>query len=956
MAYEKPVLKISFCFNPLKLKDFLSAFEILKITKTKAETKYTYEKITTDVIQLFRRSFPIEVNTVLDNFTYESLKFQASEHTKFFKKQKSGASLEQYLSKAMNRDLQKYFIELANVQDSIAIYHKTINSKTNNLLTAPCKFSDIKPKIWFEVIKLIDGSLSVLCWVNIEDKEVELSHFNRNNFLLEYGNVYYFLSAADAQILDWLQETKPERYGKNPAQFTSHIIKQLELKYLVKKEGVFEKKVIEVEPVNCILLSEINSGSFLMLTPQWKYEDVLLEGEFKDEHEITIAGELYCIKRSKEKEEEFVNTIKGLHPNFTKQFSGYFYLPFEEAKKKNWFLKTYHKLLDENVELIGMDMLRHFRYSQHAVKTDLLNIKTTDFLIEADIEISFGDEKVNPNEIQKILYNNQKNILLKDNSIGVLDDEWITNYSAVIKHSKIEKGRISFPQWLLISAREIAQLQELKLVIDVNWWQKWQQWQDVNQTVYEVPKIVQATLRPYQQKGYEWMKLLSEIHAGVCLADDMGLGKTLQTICFLASQFEQQPDAKFIIVCPGSLIYNWQQELQKFCPSLTSFVYYGNNRKMDDFIAQKSSVLITAYSTLRADVDKLKNVFWNTIVLDESHNIKTLYAQATKAVYQVIAKHKIALSGTPIINNTFDLYAQLNYLLPGFLGSQEFFRKEYVLPIDRNKNTEKIEALHKLTNPFILRRTKAQVAKDLPEKTELVLWCEMEESQQEVYDSVKESIRKSVFLNIKNEGLNKSKLSVLQGIIKLRQVCCSPLLLKEELTGNIPSVKIDVLLDELMNNLSNNKVLVFSQFKEMLHLIAARLEENNISFFHFDGDTKLEERRDLVAKFQEEQDTTNVFLMSLKTGNAGITLTAADYVFLVDPWWNAAIEQQAIDRTHRIGQTKNVFAYKMICRNTIEEKIIEIQQRKQVTSDALISEEDGFVKNLTQDDIAYLFE
>ena len=665
---------------------------------------------------------------------------------------------------------------------------------------------------------------------------------------------------------------------------------------------------------------------------------------------------MYCIKRSKEKEEEFVNTIKGLHPNFTKQFSGYFYLPFEEAKKKNWFLKTYHKLLDENVELIGMDMLRYFRYSQHAVKTDLLNIKTTDFLIEADIEISFGDEKVNPNEIQKILYNNQKNILLKDNSIGVLDDEWITNYSAVIKHSKIEKGRISFPQWLLISAREIAQLQELKLVIDVNWWQKWQQWQDVNQTVYEVPKIVQATLRPYQQKGYEWMKLLSEIHAGVCLADDMGLGKTLQTICFLASQFEQQPDAKFIIVCPGSLIYNWQQELQKFCPSLTSFVYYGNNRKMDDFMAQKSSVLITAYSTLRADVDKLKNVFWNTIVLDESHNIKTLYAQATKAVYQVIAKHKIALSGTPIINNTFDLYAQLNYLLPGFLGSQEFFRKEYVLPIDRNKNTEKIEALHKLTNPFILRRTKAQVAKDLPEKTELVLWCEMEESQQEVYDSVKESIRKSVFLNIKNEGLNKSKLSVLQGIIKLRQVCCSPLLLKEELTGNIPSVKIDVLLDELMNNLSNNKVLVFSQFKEMLHLIAARLQENNISFFHFDGDTKLEERRDLVAKFQEEQDTTNVFLMSLKTGNAGITLTAADYVFLVDPWWNAAIEQQAIDRTHRIGQTKNVFAYKMICRNTIEEKIIEIQQRKQVTSDALIREEDGFVKNLTQDDIAYLFE
>jgi len=343
-------------------------------------------------------------------------------------------------------------------------------------------------------------------------------------------------------------------------------------------------------------------------------------------------------------------------------------------------------------------------------------------------------------------------------------------------------------------------------------------------------------------------------------------------------------------------------------------------------------------------------------VLDESHNIKTLYAQTTKAVYQIIAKHKIALSGTPIINNTFDLYAQLNYLLPGFLGSQEFFRKEYVLPIDRNKNTDKIEALQRLTNPFILRRTKAQVATDLPEKTELVLWCEMEEAQQEVYNTVKDSIRKSVFLNIKNEGLNKSKLSVLQGIIKLRQVCCSPLLLKDDLNAHAPSVKIEVLVDELLNNLSNNKVLVFSQFKEMLHLIAAQLQEHHIPFYHFDGDTKVEERRDLVEQFQAEDNTTNVFLMSLKTGNAGITLTAADYVFLVDPWWNAAIEQQAIDRTHRIGQTKNVFAYKMICRNTIEEKIIDIQNRKKTTSDALISEEEGFVKNLTQEDIAYLFE
>lgn len=960
MPKEKPVSKIAFCFNPSKIEGIKSAFHFLKIIKSKSGVEYLYEKIDFYTIDQYRKYFSVETRKAIDSFSEENIHFQQTQHAKLFKKQQSGAALEPYLHKKIQQDLYHYFSALISLQDELTIYHKTINPNTKNTLVAPCKFSEQKPSLSFEVVKLIDNSLSILCNVHIDEKSVELSLFNRNSFLLEYGNIYYLLSSTDTQTLNWLQKIKPEKFGKQPTAFTQQIITPLEQRYTVRKDNIFQRKIIEVAPVNCIYLSEINSGSFLMLTPQWKYEDILIEGEFKEEHELTINGELYCIKRDKVAEQHFTDTIIALHINFVKQLNGYYYLSFEEAKKKNWFLKIYHQLLENNVELIGMDMLRHFRYSQFAIETELSEIKTIDNLVEASIKISFGDEIVNPVEIQKVLYNNQKNILLKDNSIGILDDDWLANYGAVIKHSKIDKSakqdKIRIPQWLLVSAKEIAQLQSLKFVINKDWWQQWNDWQDIDKTIYTIPESINATLRPYQQKGYEWMRLLAEINAGICLADDMGLGKTLQTICFMAAQFEKNKSKKFIIVCPGSLLYNWQNEIQKFCPSLKTFIYYANNRKIEDFMQQECNVLITAYSTLRADIDKLKNVFWNTIVLDESHHIKSLYAQTTKAVYEIIAKHKIALSGTPIINNTFDLYAQLNYLLPGFLGTQEFFKKEYVLPIDRNKNAEKMEALQKLTNPFILRRTKKQVATDLPEKTELVLWCEMEEAQQEIYNEIKDSIRKSVFLNIKNDGLNKSKLSVLQGIIKLRQVCCSPLLLKDEMIPKSSAIKIDLLLDELQNNLSNNKVLVFSQFKEMLHLIAAALQENNITYYHFDGDTKVEDRMDLVAKFQEENNSTNVFLMSLKTGNAGINLTAADYVFLVDPWWNAAIEQQAIDRTHRIGQTKNVFAYKMICRNTIEEKIIEIQQRKQITSDALISEEDGFVKNLTQEDIAYLFE
>ena len=956
MAQEKATVKFAFCFTASKLNTGSDAFELIKITKTKTKTEYAAQPIEMAFLELIARSISVNVRRVLENFTLDNLHLRVSEHTKFVKRQKMGISVDVYLAKAIQKDIQAYFKELTSIQHEISIYHKIKNPKTENILTAPCSFSESVPKLSFEVIKQSANNLSLQCYVTIEDKKQALSQYNRNGFLLEQTNKYYLLSIIDTLTLDGIDKLEISKYNNDSTAFIQNVVHPLEQRYTVDKCNAIERKSIHSKPENCIYLSEINSGSFLMLTPQWKYDEVLVEGEYKAEHETTIGGEVYCVYRDKEAEAAFLSFIKELHPNFSKQFNGYFFLSFEDAKKKNWFLKCYHQLLAQNIELIGMDMLGNFRYSQHAIHSEFTNIKATDYLVEAVLKVSFGQEQVNLVELQKVIQNHQKSILLSDNSIGMLEDEWLENYGALLRHAKIEKDKISFPQWLLVSAKEIAALQALKFIINENWWQKWTTWQDINSNLYDVPKTVNATLRPYQHKGYEWMRLLSEINAGICLADDMGLGKTLQTICFLAAQLEQHPTARFIIVCPGSLMYNWQLELQKFFPACKSFIYYANNRKFEEFLSNDYTVLITPYSTLRVDIEKLKNVFWNTIVLDESHNIKTLYAQTTKAVYQIIAKNRIALSGTPIINNTFDLYSQLNYLLPGFLGTQDFFKKEYVLPIDRDRNKDKISALNKLTQPFILRRTKAQVATDLPAKTELVLWCEMDSIQREIYDTIKNKIRRSVFLNIKNDGFNKSKLSVLQGIIKLRQACCSPVLLKDETLPASTSIKIEVLLDEIQNNLSGNKVLVFSQFKEMLHLIAKELNEKQISYFHFDGDTKVEDRMDLVSTFQEENNTTNVFLMSLKTGNAGITLTAADYVFLVDPWWNTAIEQQAIDRTHRIGQTKNVFAYKMICKDSIEEKIIEIQQRKQITSEGLINEEENFVKNLTQEDISYLFE
>jgi SNF2 family DNA or RNA helicase len=469
-----------------------------------------------------------------------------------------------------------------------------------------------------------------------------------------------------------------------------------------------------------------------------------------------------------------------------------------------------------------------------------------------------------------------------------------------------------------------------------------------------VPASIQATLRPYQQKGFEWLKMLSAINAGACLADDMGLGKTLQTICFIADRLEQVKEGMTLIVCPSSLIYNWQQEVAKFAPHLRSYIHHGAARNISSINVETMDVCITSYGTMRSDIEQLSAIVFDVAVIDESHNIKNPSAQSTRAIYQLQVRSRIALSGTPVMNNTFDLYSQLEFLLPGMFGSKEFFKREYADAIDRDRNEEKIAALQKLTAPFILRRTKEQVAKDLPEKTETVLWCNMNASQKEMYEGIKENIKSNLFLNIKTEGLGKSKLAVLQGIMKLKQVCSSPLLLpaEEQTTGH--SVKTEMLLEELAN-LGNHKVLVFSQFTKMLNLLAESFTKKGISFYQLDGSTPPRQRAAMVADFQEPSNTTSVFLISLMAGNTGLTLTAADYVFLFDPWWNNAVQQQAIDRTHRIGQTKNVFAYKMICKDTIEEKIIQLQQRKKELSDNLIGDNEGFVKQLSKEDVEFLF-
>lgn len=940
-------------FHPLIIPEELSNgvpfLAVLYIEKSAQGVKY--EKLF--LSKSMMKHFVMNIQPVLQTFTDDGFFLLLQELRKQHAKSKSGVSQDVFLKRAIFRTLAEKSEILFHELQKDKVYHRT-PSPNGGYMTSVCYVSTEKLQLSFEVIEKEDKGLFVVPKYQLGEEIFTYTDAKRHGFLVAIKNTYYILNQQDFIAIEWLIEKKAAQYAEKPNELMQKIIIPLEEKHTIDKKDFFQRNLIEVEPQSMVLLNEI-SGSFLMITPRWNYDGIIVEGKYQDIYQTHINGELYEVQRNLASEKAFFDYLKNQHPTFARQINGYFYLSFDEAKKKQWFLKTFHQWLADNIEIHGMDMLRHFRYSPFEIHTELNVLEQKGAMMQLEIIVSFGKEKVTLHELKKLLVSGQLYILLRDDSMGVLTEEWIQTYGVIIKHGQIQNDIVTIPQWILLALQQNQTPEQLLPVISKDWWNQWKLWQNEEEQVIAVPSTLKATLRPYQQKGYEWLSLLSEIGAGALLADDMGLGKTLQTIAFLLKLYQEDPSAKFVIVSPASLIYNWYQELLKFTDELKPYIYQSTQRDFQKFLDSGAQVLICSYGTMRSDIDELSIKYWDAVVLDESHSVKNQNTLISKSVQLLSAKNKIALSGTPVMNNTEDLYPQLNFLLPGYLGTNEFFRKEYALPIDRNRDEKKLQALQRMTNPFILRRTKQQVATDLPEKTESVYWCEMGAEQKECYDAIKSSIRNSIFLGIQQDGINKNKLSILQGIQKLRQVCASPVLVKDLDQPTNASVKLDVIMDEI-TQLGDHKALIFSQFKGMLQIIAQRCQKEGIEYYHIDGDTPVAQRMELVNAFQEEGNSCKVFLISLMTGNAGLNLTAADYVFLVDPWWNTAVQQQAIDRTHRIGQNKNVFAYKMICKDTIEEKILMLQQRKQSLSEDLVHEEDGFVKQLTEEDVAFLFE
>ena len=568
------------------------------------------------------------------------------------------------------------------------------------------------------------------------------------------------------------------------------------------------------------------------------------------------------------------------------------------------------------------------------------------FELHADVQ--FEGRKVAFPELLAVLARGDSTVLLEDGSLGILPEEWTRQYGLLSGLGVVEEDHLRF------ATSQVGLLDALLATQDsVDYDTKFQALRDTlthcnaASVVKELPQF-QGKLRGYQREGLTWLQFLQDSGFGGCLADDMGLGKTVQMLALLqarkqARRHEQTPS---LIVVPKSLLFNWARECERFTPELRVLEYSGFDRAELREEFPKHDVILTTYGTLRRDVLELKECKFDYLVLDEAQMIKNAGSQVAKAARLVPAAHRLALTGTPIENHIGDLWSIFEFLNPGMLGRSSSFR----MYAAENDDTSR-KMLARGIRPFILRRTKQQVAGELPEKVEQTIHCDMGAGQARLYGEMRDHYRDSLLGLVQQQGLAKSKIHVLEALLRLRQAACHAGLL-DKTRQEESSAKLDVLLPYLEELLDEgHKALVFSQFTSMLAIVKRHLDQRQIVYEYLDGRTR--DRQKCVNRFQTDPEC-GLFLISLKAGGFGLNLTAADYVFLLDPWWNPAAETQAIDRAHRLGQTRRVFAYRLVCRNTVEEKITDLQDRKRKLADAILQESDTLLKDLSLDDLDLL--
>ncbi|MEX1190199.1 MAG: SNF2-related protein [Bacteroidia bacterium] len=782
---------------------------------------------------------------------------------------------------------------------------------------------------------------------------------NQPCWLLNDGKIYHFNDSTDgAKLSPFLKSEHLHIPGKLSDKFLESFMLKASRKFKVKYSG-FD---VSTEPENLAACFSLNSDLDGKPVIQLTYKYDRFQVTAAQEQPMLVAVQknqpgIKLIRYSRDKNFENLMHNQALNLGLTSIRPSWF-LPdysnqndFSQEQLLDWFTNN-----SAEIKAAGFEyslLLDNQEYEP--VTPVLVNVQVNEnsdwFDVKAMVEIDgvhYPFIKFRKNILER-----NRSFKLKSGKFILLPEEWFSHYSDIFEFGE------NHDEELRLHKQHQGLLQDHPIISGmlsggINQDKSSIYLQD-DTSEAEIPNLLEAKLRDYQLKGFRWMNHLASKGLGACLADDMGLGKTLQVITLLLKSAETPSGDSLnnktpvnslelfghalsgktsLVVMAPSLIYNWENELRKFAPTLHVRKHLGQRRRTDTDFFENADVVLTTYGIVRNDISLLKQIQFEHIVLDESQLIKNARSVSFQAVRQLNAKQRIVLTGTPVENSLTDLWSQLTFLQPGLLGSQKYFRQEFVLPIEQNQDEGKLEKLKKIIQPFILRRTKEEVAPELPELSRRVYYCEMSDVHKKFYEEQKSIYRNKILESVNKDGMEKSQMLILRGLSHLRQIAIHPKLVDANYEGG--SAKIEQViftLDQL--NQSNKKVLLFSPFVRHLNLYRSHFNSASLPHAYLTGEIPQAQRAQVVRDFELTKGYS-AFLIQLKTGGSGLNLTHADHVFLLDPWWNPAAEEQAIARSHRMGQKLPVFAWRFITKDTIEEKILKLQEKKsRIASDIL---------------------
>ncbi len=797
--------------------------------------------------------------------------------------------------------------------------------------------------------------------------------------MLFQNKLYYFDDISGSKLQPFFEKefisispTMEERYF---GSFILNAVRSQEVKY-----SGFEIIDIPVRRVAILSVATDITG-YPVFVPVFKYNDQIIPVSEEGKKNVVfkvIAGNFVFHRFEKDItwETEILSKLRGL--DLTGE-SHALRLPNISIDNQtnalyeaiNWLSKNSSFLENAGIT-ISQDELDHNYFT--GSQTINVRIDQTNDWFDIFATVTFGKFSFPFIRLRKYILNQTREFVLPDGEIAILPEEWFARYQKIFIYGKVGEQSIKLQNFhfMLISEMEDEMEDSVKDRIS-----------SLNNSQIESqesPKDLCAELRNYQHQGYNWLYHLYKNRVGGCLADDMGLGKTIQALSLLLklkkkkqlcpvfqhnksgqlSLFvSEEPVSEKIqpaslIVLPVSLVHNWEKEINKFAPSLRSYVYSGAKRhgisSLSDIIVSYD-IILTTYGIVRSDAEELSQYEFFFMILDESQYIKNSESKIYKSITTLRAQHRIVLTGTPIENTLSDLWAQMNFLNHGLLGNKKYFKQEFQLPIERDQLPEAKEKLQSLIHPFILRRTKEQVAKDLPSLTQETIVVAMSEQQFDFYETEKSAVRNVLLKAFRDVGFQKSTFFVLQALTRLRQISIHPKLVDP--TSGFESGKFNDILTMLSILVAeNHKILVFSSFVKHLNLLAEEFIKEHWNYSLLTGQTT--DRKQVIEEFQENPEK-KIFLISLKAGGVGLNLTAADYIFITDPWWNPAAEMQAISRAHRIGQDKKVFVYRFITENSIEEKIQRLQEKKSKLAIEFVNSNDPF-RDISKDEVLDLFD